>query len=118
MLLLSIGVIEKRINISNILKISMMGIIDNTNFLLLFFPSLTSLDMATGNPKEHNVINRLKVGSIKEYIPIPLVEMALVKAILIIIPNIFVIIPPISKIIVDFIKLLLIIKYMIRYRFL
>ena len=98
---------------SNILKISIIGIIDRIIFLLLFLPSLISLDIATGRPREHNVINKLKVGNISEYIPIPLVDMALVKAILIIIPSILVIIPPIINIIVDLIKLLFIIKYMI-----
>lgn len=78
---------------------------DKTTFLLLFFFSLTSLEIAMGSPREHRVINRLKVGSIREYKPIPSVDMALVRAIFIIIPNTLVIRPPNIKIMVDFINL-------------
>ncbi len=43
-----------------------MGIRDRTIFRLFFFFSLTSLEIATGRPREQSVINKLKVGRIKE----------------------------------------------------
>ena len=84
-------------------------------FLLLFFFSDTNLVIATGTPRLHRVINRLKVGRTSIYRLIPSVPILLVRAILIIIPRILVINPPIIKIIVDLINLLFfIIKYMIK----
>lgn len=88
------------------------GIVGNTIFLLLVLCSLTNLEMATGRPRDDNVINKLNVGNIREYIPIPSVEIALVRAIFIIIPNTLVIRPPNINIIVDLIKLFFILIYM------
>ena len=85
---------------------------DKTIFLLRLFSSLTNLDIATGSPKEQRVINRLKVGSIKEYNPIPLTEIILVNIIFINIPNILEINPPNISMIVDLTKLFFIINYM------
>lgn len=82
-----------------------MGIIETIIDLELLFCSLISLDMAVGSDRVQSVINRLNVGKTKLYSPIPLVPTVLVRAIFIIIDNIFVINPPIIKIIVDFIKL-------------
>ena len=53
-------IIKKRLN----KRIS--GMMDSTIFLLLFFSSLMSLEMATGSPREQRVMNRLKVGRIME----------------------------------------------------
>ena len=106
------GANNKRIIIKIKLNNNISGIIDRTIFLLLFLPSLTNLDIATGSPKEQSVINKLNVCNIKEYIPIPSVLIALVSAILIIIPNILAINPPNINIIVDFIKLFFIFNYM------
>ena len=97
------------------LKTNIIGIIERIIFLLLCSPSLISLDIAIGSPKEQRVIKRLNVGNTKEYTPIPSVDMALVKAIFIIIPKILVMKPPNINIIVDFIKLFFIIIYMNKY---
>lgn len=94
------------------LNIIIKGIVGITIFLLLFLCSLTNLDIAIGNPNEDKVINKLKVGNIKEYKPIPSKEIVLVKTILINIPNILVKKPPNINMIIDLIKLFFIIKYM------
>ena len=65
-LLLKYGAIKNIIRIRKKLKKRARGMIDSTIFLLLFLFSLISLDMAIGSPREHSVINKLKVGSIKE----------------------------------------------------
>ena len=106
------GAIKNIITIKNILNRMVMGIIERTIFLLLSFCSLINLEIAIGNPKEHRVINKLNVGNIREYIPIPLVVIVLVRTIFIIIPNILLINPPNINIIIDFIKLFFIIHYM------
>ena len=93
------------INIRIILKIKIKGNIDNINFLLLLFLSLTNLLIALGNPKVDKVINKLKVGRTSIYSPIPSVVTDLVKAILITIDSNLVIKPPITSIIVDLINL-------------
>lgn len=77
-------------------------------FLLLFLFSLISLDIDIGNEKVDRVINKLNVGKINIYSPIPLVVIALVRNILITILNILVNRPPIRRIIVDLINLLFI----------
>lgn len=77
-------------------------------FLLLFLFSLISLDIDIGNEKVDRVINKLNVGKINIYSPIPLVVIALVRNILITILNILVNKPPIRRIIVDLINLLFI----------
>ena len=60
------GDINNNVTINNKLNNSIIGIVGKTIFLLLILFSLTSLEMATGSPREHNVINRLNVGNIKE----------------------------------------------------
>ena len=48
-----------------------MGRKPKTNFLLFLVPSATSLLIAVGKLNVAIVINKLNVGNIKEYIPIP-----------------------------------------------
>ena len=65
--LLKKGAIISRITIKPRLNSKINGMGVKTICLLLFLLfSLTNLEMATGNPREHNVINRLKVGRIRE----------------------------------------------------
>ena len=93
---------EDAIVLSNIFKFK---ITESKNFIKCGFP-LSSLI---------KVINRLKVGIINMYKPIPLSPILLVKKILIIISINLVMAPPIIKIKVDFINLLFIVKYMFLY---
>ena len=102
----------KIISISNRLKIIIKGIVGRIIFLLLFLCSLTNLEIAIGSPRDDRVINRLNVGNIREYIPIPFVVIVLVRTIFINIPSILVRNPPKIKMIIDFKKLFFIIKYM------
>ena len=60
------GAIINIIIIRNKLNNKMNGMLDRTIFLLLFLCSLTSLEIAMGNPSEHNVIKRLNVGKTRE----------------------------------------------------
>ena len=109
------GAIINKINIKIILNTKVIGIVDNTIFLLLLVFSLTSFDIEVGRPNVDKVINKLKVGITNIYCPIPSVDTTLVKTILITILSILVIKPPIIKIIVDLINLLFTlspIKYM------
>ena len=94
------------------LKKMINGIVGSTIFLFLLLCSLTNLEIAIGSPNDDKVINKLKVGSISEYIEIPSKEIVLVNIIFMIIPNIFDKNPPNINIITDFIKLFFIIKYM------
>lgn len=80
------------------------GTVDITSFLLLCDSSATSFDIATGKPSCDNVTNKVKVGNISMYRPMPFIPIILVVKILINIPNIFVIAPPIINIIVDLIN--------------
>lgn len=112
-LLLSVGDSIKMVIINKRLNSSIIGIVGNIIFLLFIFFSLISFDIAIGNPNWHKVINRLNVGNIREYIPIPLVFIILVRLIFIIIPSILDMKPPIINIIVDFINLFFIIYIMI-----
>ena len=111
-LLLKKGAIKNKLTINSKLNNNATGTIDNTIFLPRLFSSLTNLDIATGSPKEQRVINKLNVGSIKEYNPIPLTDIILVSIIFINIPNILEINPPNISIIVDLTKLFFIINYM------
>lgn len=61
------GAIRKRMIIRTRLNKRINGMGVRTICLLLFLAfSLINLEMATGNPREHNVIKRLKVGNIRE----------------------------------------------------
>lgn len=93
------------ISIRDMLNSIIRGIIDRTNFLLLFFFSLTSLDTAMGRPRFAIVINRPKVGSTSMYSPNPVGPMFLVRYILITMAIILLIRPPRIRIRVDFINL-------------
>ena len=86
-----------------------IGITDTINLKLFLFLSLINLLIEIGKPNWENAINRLNVGIIKLYIPIPVGPNRRDIIILINIPIIFVINPPISNIIVDFINLLILI---------
>lgn len=95
-----------------ILKISAMGIIPSTIFLLFLVFSETSFDIAIGSDRVAMVMKRVYVGIISMYSPIPSTPIILVVIILIIIPSIFVINPPIIRIIVDFINFSFIVNCM------
>lgn len=70
-------------------------------FLLLLFGSATNLLIAIGKENIASIVNKLVVGIIKLYNPIPSVPISLVIIILIIKPRSFEILPPISKITVE-----------------
>ena len=57
---------QQQQSFNNMLNNSIRGIAGNTIFFPLILFSLINLDMAIGNPREHNVINRLNVGNIRE----------------------------------------------------
>jgi len=100
-----IGASKNIKKIKTVLNANENIIVENINFLLFFLSSLTILLIAIGNPNCDNVINKLNVGIIIIYIPIPSVPTILVVNILITIPNIFVIAPPNTKISVDLINI-------------
>ena len=81
-----------------------IGIVPKTIFLLLVKFSDINLEIAIGRDKVAIVMNKLKVGIIKVYKPIPSRPIILVVIILITIPKILVIKPPIIKIIVPLIN--------------
>ena len=85
-------------------KIRDIGITEKTRFLLFLFSSATSLLMATGKPRLAIAINKVKVGEINIYRPVPSVPRSLAKTIFINILIILVINPPIVKIKTDFIN--------------
>lgn len=80
------------------------GIDVKTIFLLLYFSSLTSFDIAVGKDICDKDINNENVGNISIYKLIPSIPIVLVVTILINIPRILVRNPPIIKIIVDLIN--------------
>ena len=85
-------------------KIRIIGILENTKFLLLYLSSLTNLETLVGKLNWDKDINKEKVGKINIYKLIPSKPINLVLITLITIPSILVIKPPIIKIIVDFIN--------------
>ena len=104
-LLLIKSLLNNKINRSIKVTPKAIGMEEKTKFLLFLVSSATSLLIATGNPNCEIEINKLNVGIISIYVPIPIVPKFLVITILIIIPSNLVMIPPKSSINVDFINL-------------
>lgn len=85
--------------------IKVIGMSENTRFLLFLFSSATSLLTATGKPRLAIAIRRVKVGVINMYTPVPSVLSVLARTIFINMLIIFVSILPIVSIITDFMNL-------------
>ena len=93
-----------RIVITMMLIIIVIGRVENNRFLLLYFSSDTSLDIAIGILKLVIVIASEKVGRIRVYKLTPSMPIVLVIIIFINRPNNLVMKPPIIRIIVDVIN--------------
>ena len=109
----AINNLDKKISIiiKKKLYIIVNGIEENITFLDDLFSAI-NLPNEVDRDNVDKVINKLNVGNIIIYIPIPSLPILLASAIFITIANNLVIPPPIIRIIVDLINLFFIINYM------